>query len=538
MTTVVPNITLRSRMSILDIISQSVLASTPTSPLGTEWTSISEELSATSHISQTNSTKTHKYALRFDNDSVVASDNIEDGTDDGEDGSILSSLCMTDEMDEEVKSEEEMLLIKTRSEMNKLKLNDINEKLFFAVRMKGDKGYVLLAELIMEAKSDPKFKLDNVRDKMKNNCTLMHAAALCNNTKCMQTLYDFGFTQSQCVDKFDALPLHYACAHDSEDACMFLLGHGANVNAKDNYGSFPLLIALRNNHYSLVKILLMFGVDVHIKNDQGETLLHYQIKGNAASARQDSKTVLRKVQFLVEVCGCSVNRLNRNGEHALFCALDDINVIQYLCDVTSFDVLEKMLSHTNSRGKTMFHVCSEQGNVKAFIALIKCYVRKYWKEQRLQKSYRLKENLLRFLTLRLNEPTSNNDGYSPLHCAVKKGQMEMVKFLLSCIEVRTDSIDKVNGQTAFQLALESKNEELAELFVKANIFTADVNIQHLISGEVEEKPRSRLSRRLSLVLPASLIKTEPEIPETVPVSARSEKRGWTLPLLFLRKRSM
>jgi len=55
---------------------------------------------------------------------------------------------------------------------------------------------------------------------------------------------------------------------------------GANVNAKDERGSTPLLEAARYGHDDICRVLIAAGADVKAKDKDGKTALMLAVQGN------------------------------------------------------------------------------------------------------------------------------------------------------------------------------------------------------------------------------------------------------------------
>ncbi|EAX88509.1 ankyrin repeat protein, putative [Trichomonas vaginalis G3] len=54
-----------------------------------------------------------------------------------------------------------------------------------------------------------------------------------------------------------------------------LLSHGADVNAKNNYGSTALHFAVYSNSLEIIETLISHGAKVNIQNDYGQTPFGY-----------------------------------------------------------------------------------------------------------------------------------------------------------------------------------------------------------------------------------------------------------------------
>lgn len=57
----------------------------------------------------------------------------------------------------------------------------------------------------------------------------------------------------------------------------FMIGNGADVNAKDKYEGTPLKMAIGSNKLEMVKLLIENGADINVKDNRGTTPLHNAI---------------------------------------------------------------------------------------------------------------------------------------------------------------------------------------------------------------------------------------------------------------------
>eukprot|EP00850_Spirogloea_muscicola_P016184 SM000129S26171 [mRNA] locus=s129:404788:409939:- [translate_table: standard] len=73
--------------------------------------------------------------------------------------------------------------------------------------------------------------------------------------------------------------LHLAASKGFKDMVAFLLLEGVDINAKDNFGTTPLLEALRNNHDETARLLVEKGATVSL-TEAGSDLCNAVINGN------------------------------------------------------------------------------------------------------------------------------------------------------------------------------------------------------------------------------------------------------------------
>jgi ankyrin repeat protein len=70
--------------------------------------------------------------------------------------------------------------------------------------------------------------------------------------------------------------LHVACAYYScKDICELLIANGANVNAVDENGATPLMLAAANGKTAVVQLLLQKGGKASQKDNKEKTALDY-----------------------------------------------------------------------------------------------------------------------------------------------------------------------------------------------------------------------------------------------------------------------
>lgn len=100
------------------------------------------------------------------------------------------------------------------------------------------------------------------------------------------------------VDPDGWTPLHHAVESDSAEEVIELLEKGADVNAKNKYGSTPLHLAARSGFIGVARVLLQYGADDSIKNKYSFTAREYA----DVESRKETEIYLTKVKLLTFFC--------------------------------------------------------------------------------------------------------------------------------------------------------------------------------------------------------------------------------------------
>lgn len=100
------------------------------------------------------------------------------------------------------------------------------------------------------------------------------------------------------------------------DIIKLLIDFGANVNARNEYGSTPLIFAAVQRNIEAIKILVKLGADIDAKNDNGNTPLICATITNAPS---------EVIKTLIEL-GADVTVKNNEGKTAFDYTKDSVTV--------------------------------------------------------------------------------------------------------------------------------------------------------------------------------------------------------------------
>lgn len=213
--------------------------------------------------------------------------------------------------------------------------------------------------------------------------------------------------------------LHAAAIHSNPEVITFLINKGISLGLKNDAGQTPLhyVISMRKkNVCDILKIMLEAkGSSVNAKDSDGDSLLHYAVS-------HDIKTV----KLLIEN-KARVNIFNCWGESPLHTASErgDIEIMQYL------------LTH-----KADIEMKDSFGCTPLRSALNGCEP----------------EKAIKFL-LKAGSNTSDRDldGNTTLHAAVMAGENDVIKLLISAEADR--AVVNNDGKTAFDICTDKKLKE-------------------------------------------------------------------------------
>jgi ankyrin repeat protein len=133
-------------------------------------------------------------------------------------------------------------------------------------------------------------------------------------------------------------PLHYCVSFDyrNDEIAKLLIQKGANVNAKDEFGSTTLLSALYlDNNKEIVELLLNKGADINVKNEKWETPLIIASEKNSCEV----------IKLLIDK-GAHINIEGKNGDTPLInaCKKGIIEIVEVLINAGA-DINLKSSNH-------------------------------------------------------------------------------------------------------------------------------------------------------------------------------------------------
>jgi len=98
---------------------------------------------------------------------------------------------------------------------------------------------------------------------------------------------------------------------------IHLINNGANMEAEDDNGITPILLASRHKNLEYIKFLVDIGANFQKKDKKGNNCLHHAVQ--QGSALNEEADVLRVANYLIDK-GVSCEERNKEGRSALHIA--------------------------------------------------------------------------------------------------------------------------------------------------------------------------------------------------------------------------
>ncbi len=265
----------------------------------------------------------------------------------------------------------------------------------------------------------------NYKEKIDGN-TLLHIAA----KKGREPLINLYLNHALKIDEKGEngnTPLFVAIQEKNESIIKLLIDRGANVNLGNFHGDTALSLSVKQGNLSLMNLLIEKGADIQHVNELGNTLL-MEVCGSSIANRKDQK---KMISIFIQ-SGIQINAKNIYGNSALSYALNIKN--SHL--IKTLLKLGGDVNISDSNGNTLIHKT-------VLLALFQRF-----------KNKELDEILDILLGSGANPNLKNNDGYTPLHLAVKPAKEKDEKASLQVVQKLLDysadpNIEDRLGATAF-----------------------------------------------------------------------------------------
>lgn len=247
--------------------------------------------------------------------------------------------------------------------------------------------------------------------------TLLHISVNRKSLNLLKILKNSNEFYSNIKNKDGDTPLNLAVKNNCSDIVAFLIENGADFRITNDAGISPLILANEKNSEQIFKSLL-FKVDINEKDKDGNTLLHFAVQNK-----------LINLSFFLINKGANILEENNNGDTP-FSLSQTINLKE----------IETLMRSRIDEDLRNLNQVIKNNSLNELKDL-------------LRNSY-----ILKFID------SVNDDGDTPITCAIQNGAFECLKPLV----FKGADLDLANqdGETPLNLAVKKNQPQIVELLIE------------------------------------------------------------------------
>ncbi|KAL2900929.1 Ankyrin-3, partial [Bienertia sinuspersici] len=261
--------------------------------------------------------------------------------------------------------------------------------------------------------------------------TLLHHAILCANSVAVNVLLDCG-ADIECPIKTASnnisCPLHMAVRLGLPTVLRSLLEAGCDINSRTSLGDTALMIAAKNKREECLRILATAGADFSLINNVGFSVSTIASKNKWSLGFQEEVLQVIKAGKVPQS-----SNLSRFSPLLFTTQAGDTEALKMVIAQAEIDV-----NQVDDNGFTAVLLAALKGHVECFRLLVyaKADVRRCTKSgetiitlSELSHTRDLIEKVL--LEYALEMDNQNGEGFYALHCAARRGNLQVVQLLTS-----------------------------------------------------------------------------------------------------------